>query len=125
MPGKGPVEAGPAAQLLRVRRACLSMPGAIEKLSHGAPAFFTPARMFATFENNHHNSGRLALWIPAAPGEQEAMIAEAPDTYFRPPYLGVSGWVGVHLARVDDAQLGALVREAHRLIVAKVTRMRT
>ena len=71
------------------------------------------------FANNHHADGHVAVWIPAAPGVQAALIEEAPDTYYRPPYVGVSGWVGVELSRVDDDQLGALIREAFRLTTAK------
>ena len=71
------------------------------------------------FSNNHHGDGHVAVWLPAGPGVQEALIEEAPDTYFRPPYVGVAGWVGVELSQVDDDQLGALIREAFRLMVAK------
>jgi hypothetical protein len=60
--------------------------------------------------------------VPAAPGVQAALIEEAPGTYFRPPYVGVAGWVGVELSRIDDAQLGALLREAFSLINANVGR---
>jgi hypothetical protein len=95
------------------------MPGTVEKLSHGAPTFFTPKRVYGMFVDNHHGDGHVAVWIPAAPGAQAALIEEAPDTYFRPPYVGGSGWVGVELARVDDEQLGALIREAFRLMSAK------
>ncbi|HEY7292830.1 MAG TPA: MmcQ/YjbR family DNA-binding protein [Vicinamibacterales bacterium] len=106
-------------QIERLRRICLSTPGAIEKISHGEPTFFTPKRVFAMFANNHHDDGHVAVWLPAAPGVQEALIEEAPDVYFRPPYVGPAGWVGVELAKVDDDQLGALVREAFQLIAAK------
>lgn len=106
-------------QIKRLRRHCLSMPGAIEKLSHGEPTFFTPKRVFAMFANNHHDDGHVAAWLPAGPGVQEALIEENPSTYFRPPYVGPSGWIGVELSRVDDHQLGALVREAFNRIVAK------
>jgi len=105
-------------QLQRVRKICSSIPGTIEKISHGEPTFFTPKRVFAMFSNNHHGDGHVAVWIPAASGVQEALIAEAPDTYFRPPYVGVSGWVGVELSKVDDEQLGALIREAFQLMNA-------
>ena len=71
------------------------------------------------FSNNHHGDGHIAVWIPAAPGVQAALIEEAPETYFRPPYVGVGGWVGVELAKVDDEQLGALIRESFRLIITK------
>jgi hypothetical protein len=106
-------------QLARLRRICTSIPGTVEKVSHGEPTFFTPKRVFAMFANNHHADGHVAVWLPAAAGVQAALIAEAPETYFRPPYVGVSGWVGVELSKVDDEQLGALIREAFRLIDMK------
>jgi hypothetical protein len=125
MPPKRAIrKAGPAPkldrgkQLQRVRKICSSIPGTIEKISHGEPTFFTPKRVFAMFSNNHHGDGRVAVWIPAASGVQAALLAEEPGTYFRPPYVGVSGWVGVELSKVDDEQLGALIREAFRLINA-------
>jgi hypothetical protein len=110
------------AQLNRVRRICASIPGATEKISHGEPTFFTPKRVFVMCANNHHGDGRVAAWIPAAPGVQEALIEEAPDAYFRPPYVGGAGWVGVELSKVGDEQLGALIREAFRLMTAKAIR---
>jgi hypothetical protein len=112
MPAKPP-------PLSRLRRICLGMPGAIEKISHGEPTFFTPKRVFAVFANNHHGDGHIAAWLPAGPGVQEALIEESPEAYYRPPYVGKAGWVGVELARVDDEQLGALVREAYRIVTAK------
>ncbi|HEY7211912.1 MAG TPA: DUF5655 domain-containing protein [Bryobacteraceae bacterium] len=118
-------KAGPAPrlddgkQLARVRSICRSIPGTIEKLSHGEPTFFTPKRVFAMFANNHHGDGHVAAWLPAAAGVQSALIEEAPEVYFRPPYVGVNGWVGVELSKVDDEQLGALIREAFRLIDQK------
>jgi len=116
---------GPAAkrddgtQLQRIRLICSSIPGTLEKISHGEPTFFTPKRVFAMFANNHHGDGHVAVWVPAAPGVQAALIEEAPDTYFRPPYVGVAGWVGIELSRVNDKQLGAVIREAFRLMTAK------
>lgn len=106
-------------QIKRVRRICLSIPGVIEKISHGEPTFFTPKRVFAMFANNHHGDGHIAAWLPTGPGVQEALIEEAPEIYFRPPYVGGGGWVGVELSKVDDVQLGALVREAFQLIASK------
>ena len=114
-----PAKKDDGTQLKRVRLICSSIPGTVEKISHGEPTFFTPKRVFAMFANNHHGDGRVAVWVPAAPGVQAAFIEEAPDTYFRPPYVGVAGWVGVELSRVDDEQLGAVMREAFRLMTAK------
>ena len=106
-------------QLTRLRRLCLSIPGAVEKISHGEPTFFTPRRVFAMFANNHHADGHVAAWLPAVPGGQAALIEEAPQVYFLPPYVGPAGWIGGELSKVDDAQLGSLIREAFHLMVAK------
>ena len=109
-------------QLSRVRTICTSLPGVTEKLSHGEPTFFIHTRVFAMCANNHHNDGHVAVWLPAAPGLQEALIGEEPETYFRPPYVGVSGWVGIELARVSDEVLAAHIREASELIASKVSK---
>ena len=108
--------------LERVRLICNSIPGTIEKISHGEPTFFTPKRVFAMFANNHHGDGHVAVWVPAAPGVQAALIEEAPDTFFRPPYVGVAGWVGIDLANVDDEQLKTVIGEGFRLMTAKSDR---
>src|SRR5262245_59412940 len=106
-------------QIKRLRRLCLSIPGTIEKISHGEPTFFTPKRVFAMFANNHHDDGHVAVWLPAGPGVQEALIEEAPQIYFRPPYVGGAGWVGVEISKIKDDVLGSLIREAYHLIAAK------
>jgi hypothetical protein len=105
--------------LLRVRRICQSLPDVTEKLSHGEPTFFVKKRVFTMFSNNHHNDGHLAVWIPAEPGLQQALVKSAPKTYYRPPYVGVAGWVGIELAEIDDEQLGEHILEAWKLIAAK------
>jgi len=106
-------------QLKRVRRLCLSIPGAMEKISHGEPTFFTPKRVFAMFANNHHGDGHIAVWLPVGPGVQADLIEEAPEIFYRPPYVGPSGWAGVELSKIDDDWLGSLLREAFNLMAAK------
>ena len=83
--------------LRRVRRICKAMPGCTEKLSHGEPTFFVGKKVFTMFANNHHNDGHIAVWVPAAQGVQAALVKTAPATFFRPPYVGVRGWVGIEL----------------------------
>ena len=103
-------------QIQRVRRICLALPGTTEKLSHGEPTFFVKKRVYAGFSGNHHNDGHVAVCIPAAPGEQEALIASSPATYYIPPYVGVNGWVGIELDQIGDDELGAHLSEAWKLI---------
>jgi hypothetical protein len=102
-------------QIDRVRKLALALPGASEKLSHGEPTFFVAKRVFVMFANNHHSDGHTAIWIPAPAGVQAAMIADAPDVYFKPPYVGVKGWIGVELTRINDDPLSELIRQAWQL----------
>src|SRR5437879_8172318 len=102
--------------LKRVRRICAAMPESTEKLSHGEPTFFVRKKVFAMFANNHHNDGHIAVWIPAPPGLQAMLIATAPETFFKPPYVGVRGWVGIELDRISDEELACHIREAWRVI---------
>jgi len=106
-------------QVQRVRRICLAMPETTEKLSHGEPTFFAAKRSFAMFSNNHHNDGHIAVWIAAEPGAQAALIQSNPACYYRPPYVGPSGWVGVELAQIGDDELAAHLSDAWKFIMSK------
>ncbi len=118
MTGKRKSDAG-EEHLRRVRRICAAMPECTEKLSHGEPTFFVRKKVFAMFANNHHNDGHIAVWIPAPPGLQGILIQSSPQRFFRPPYVGVRGWVGVELERISDEELAAHIREAWLLIAPK------
>jgi len=102
--------------LQRVRRICMALPETTEKLSHGEPTFFVRKRVFCMFANNHHNDGRIAVWLPAPCGIQEMLITASAQKYFKPPYVGVRGWIGVVLHRVNTAELEFHVRQAWRMI---------
>lgn len=106
-------------QLARVRRICLALPEATEKEAWGAPTFRVRKKMFAMYVNNHHNDGRIALWLKAPPGAQGQLVASAPDRFFVPPYVGTQGWIGLHLNQNDDAAVENCVREAYRLVAPK------
>ena len=105
--------------LQRVRRMTMALPEVSEKLSHGEPIWFVRKRVFAMFSNNHHNDGHIAVWIPAAPGVQGMLIQNWPRKYYRPPYVGPSGWVGIELKEVSDEELEGHLQDAWKLIVEK------
>jgi hypothetical protein len=89
--------------LERVRRLCMALPEAEERLSHGSPAFFIRGkRQFVAYVDDHHGDGRLALWCNAPPGAQADHVARDPVQFFVPPYVGFRGWVGVRLDRDPD-----------------------
>lgn len=107
-------------QIQRLRKICMALPETTEKLSHGEPTFFAGGkRVFAMFSNNHHDDGHVAVWIPAPPGLQEALIQEAPRVYYRPPYVGVKGWVGIELECIGDEELAAHIQQAWRMVAPK------
>ncbi len=98
----------------RLRRICLALPGAIEKPSHGEPTWFAgKGRVFATLDDHHHGAEHLSVWLPQPLGVQETLIDADPERFFRPPYVGGSGWIGVVLDRRPDWDLiEVLVRDA-------------
>ncbi|HEY7223212.1 MAG TPA: MmcQ/YjbR family DNA-binding protein [Micromonosporaceae bacterium] len=110
----------PDADLLaRVRRICLALPEVTERLSHGAPTWFV--RDKSTFVNlwrdGHHDLEFPHLTVAAPPGAQQALIAGEPDRFFRPPYVGHRGWVGLRLDRpVDWAEVAELCEDAYRTV---------
>jgi hypothetical protein len=107
--------------LARLRRICLGLPETTERLSHGEPTWFVrDKKVFVTFDNNHHEAGRIGLWCAAPPGAQEALVDAAPHRFYRPPYVGHRGWLGVRLdVDVDWPEIEALVRDAYRVVAPK------
>ena len=108
--------------LQRVRRICSALPETTEKLSHGEPTFFVRKKVFAMFSNNHHNDGHVAVLVPAPPGIQAMLIDGAPNKFYKPPYVGVRGWVGLELDHVDNEELAFHIREAWMMIAPKKLR---
>ena len=107
--------------LTAVRRICLSLPEVSERLSHGSPAWFVrEKRTVAMFVDDHHGDGILGIWCPAFPGVQEEMVALEPERFFRPPYVGPSGWLGVRLDRdVDWDEVRGILTDSYRKVAPK------
>jgi hypothetical protein len=107
--------------LERVRAICLALPETTERLSHGAPTWFVrDKKTFVMFLDDHHGDGRLALWCAAPPGAQHALVTEEPDRFFRPPYVGGRGWLGVRLDRaLDWEEVAGICADAFRQVAPK------
>ncbi|HUE97961.1 MAG TPA: MmcQ/YjbR family DNA-binding protein [Anaerolineales bacterium] len=106
-------------QLERVRRICSALPETTERLSHGEPTFFVKNKVLVMFANNHHNDGHIAVWLPVPSGFQTTLIEASPGTYFKPPYVGVRGWVGIELERISDKDLAFHIQVAWELTAPK------
>jgi predicted DNA-binding protein (MmcQ/YjbR family) len=107
--------------LARLRAICLALPEANERTSHGEPTWFAgKGKVFAMLDDHHHGATHLSVWLPAGLGAQEALIDSDPTRYFRPPYVGSSGWVGVVLdTRPDWRVVGWLVEQAYRHVAQR------
>jgi hypothetical protein len=109
----------PLDSLETLRRLCLALPGTSERPSHGEPTWFVGKKVFVNFADHHHDD-RLAFWCAAPDGAQEALVAAAPERFFRPPYVGHRGWLGVWLdVPVDWDEIAGLVVEAYRTVAPK------
>lgn len=109
----------PAKPVDRVRKICLALPASSEKLSHGEPTFFAGKKVFCMFANNHHGDGHIAVWVPAPQGAQATLIEASPEKFFRPPYVGVKGWIGIELKNVRDRELAEHILTAWRMVAPK------
>lgn len=107
--------------LAEVRTACLALPEVVERPSHGSPTFFVRGkRSFVMFMDDHHGDGILGIWCAAPPGAQAELIETEPERFYRPPYVGHRGWIGVRLDVAPDwAELAQIVEGAYRQVAPK------
>jgi hypothetical protein len=102
-----------------VQQLCLAFPETEELISHGMPNYRARGgKIFATYAVNHHGDGRIALWLNTPDGMQDAYVRAEPKHYFKPPYVGPGGWLGVRLdAGLAWKRVAPLVRAAYERTV--------
>ena len=107
--------------LERLRGICLGLPETSERPSHGAPSFFVrDKKCFVMLLDDHHGDGRFAVWCAAPPGNQELLVQADPERFFRPPYVGHRGWLGVMLhGKVDWDEVAGIVEDAFATVAPK------
>jgi predicted DNA-binding protein (MmcQ/YjbR family) len=95
-----------------------TLPDTSERPSHGAPSFFyKEKRCFLMFMDNHHGDGRRAIWCAAPEGMQELLVGTDREKFFRPPYVGHRGWLGVMLdGSVDWDEIAGIVEDAYATV---------
>ena len=112
----------PADPHERLRAICTRLPEVTERLSHGAPTWLVRGKSsFVTFwPDGHHGNVFPHLWCAAPPGAQAELIATEPQRFFRPPYVGGRGWLGVRLdVELDWDEIDRICQEAYRTIAPK------
>lgn len=112
----GPADVAEATA--RLQAIAASLPEVSERLSHGAVTFFVRSKRTVCYlTDDHHGDGRLALVYPAPPGAQEELVRSEPDRFFRPPYVGHRGWVGLRLdVEPDWDEVAGIVVAAYRQV---------
>ncbi len=117
-PVRAPQSRSEAAAIKRLRAICLALPEVTEKIAWGEPTW-RAGKIFAQMDTHHHGADHVAVWLPARPGMQEALVQEDQTRFFRPPYVGAKGWIGVRIDRKPDWRIVAgLVREAYREVAS-------
>jgi hypothetical protein len=104
--------------MARLRALCMSLPEVTERLSHGEPTWFVRGKKVFVQSSDHHHDDRLGFWCAAPPGVQQELVDTEPERFYRPPYVGGRGWLGVYLdvADVDWDEIAHVVRDAYRVI---------
>ncbi len=97
-----------------VRRIALALPEAVEQETWGTPTFRVRRKIFVMFAE-----GQREAWVKSTADEQRALTQMDPETFFVPPYVGPSGWVGVRFGTVDREEMRELITEAWRLTAPK------
>jgi hypothetical protein len=101
----------------RLRQICLSLPETTEVEAWGEPTFRVKGKIFAMHASasTHHGAGRESVWILSVSLEQDLVLRARPDRYFKPPYVGPSGWIGAYLDRNPPwSEIEELLRDAWR-----------
>jgi predicted DNA-binding protein (MmcQ/YjbR family) len=103
--------------LTRLRAICLALPEAIERETWDRPTFRASEKIFAMFITKE---GTSSLWCKAPRGAQTVLIEAALERFFRPPYVGHKGWIGICLGKTTDWQeIFQLVQRSYDLIAPK------
>ena len=105
--------------LARLRAICMAFPEVAERPSHGAPTWFIRGKssFLTLWADGHHDHEFPHIWCAAAPGVQGELIAANSSAYFRPPYVGHRGWLGVRLDRgLSWEELAEVAQDAYRAV---------
>lgn len=108
--------------LTRLRKICLALPESHEVEAWETPTFRVKNKLFAMYagENSAHNAGRPGVWIKSQHTVQEYLIHSSPKQYFKPPYVGPSGWTGAFLdGKPDWNAITELLIDAYRKTAPK------
>lgn len=97
-----------------LRKIALALPSAEERETWGRATFRVRDKIFAMMSDDGSKAS-----VKATKDEQSALIAEDPETFRFPAFVGRHGWVGVDVERIGLDHLRELVTEAWRMTAPK------
>ena len=97
-----------------LRKIALSLPQAEERETWGSATFRVRDKIFVIMSEDGTGAS-----VKATKDEQQALIAEDPETFDYPAYVGYHGWIGVDVARIGTDHLRELVTEGWRMTAPK------
>lgn len=106
----------------QLRKVCLALPGAHEVEAWGAPTFRVRNKLFAMYAdaNDHHGGGRPGVWVKSTHVNQDLLLRLKPERFFKPPYVGPSGWVGIYLDKRPNWKIVTeIIGDGYSLIAKK------
>lgn len=110
----------PARDLEHLRAIALALPRAAEKISHGMPVFLIEGgKLFAQYWHDHHRDGESAVMVKTSGPDEQAMLLDLDaDLYYRPAYIGHSGWIAIRTDRPhsDWGHIADRVASSWRLV---------
>ncbi|HEX8059113.1 MAG TPA: phosphoribosylglycinamide formyltransferase [Novosphingobium sp.] len=88
----------PEHLVVQTRARAMELPEVDEVTSHGMPCFgIVKGKKFAYVSRDHHGDGKTALLVKISGlDEQQHLIEQDEDRYYRPAYFG-DGWIGIRL----------------------------
>jgi hypothetical protein len=108
-------------QLVRLSEICAGLPETERELAGQHAIFRVRKKVFSYFLEDHHGDGIVGVVFKAHPGQNQALIAEDPERFYMPSYVGPRGWAGLRLdtPSIDWDEATELVTESYRLIAPK------
>lgn len=103
---------------VKLRKIALALPDTYEIETWGEPTFRTMKGKIFCMQQREDT--RKNIWFKAPPGSQQILIEAAPDIFFRPPYFGHKGWVGMWLDDSSDwNEVKTLVERSYAMVAPK------
>jgi hypothetical protein len=114
-------------RLARLSEFCAALPEATRE-THGRHAIFRiRKKTFAYYLDDHHGDGVVGVVFKAPREQKEGLLAEYPERFYEPAYVGPRGWLGLRLdtgkidwAEVCDFVTDSYLMQAPRRLAARV-----